>query len=116
MWTPKEAGGLGAALRPPNGSRTSPWWGPRGRSPRKLADSGHFGCKYPTLWGAFPAYFFSNFMLFCGDVGVNKIRIMGWKSSNLIEFSITRHNVLNDCLVGCFEDLRQFIVTWKQEI
>ena len=29
-------------------------------------------------------FFFSNFMLFCGDFGVNKIRIMGWKSSNLI--------------------------------
>ena len=81
MWTPKEAGGLGAALRPPMG----PGWGARRRSPLKLADSRHFGCKFPTLRGAFPAYFFSNFMLFCGDFGVNKICIMGWKSSNLIE-------------------------------
>jgi hypothetical protein len=31
-----EAGDLGAAMRPPRGSRAKPWWGPRRRSPQEL--------------------------------------------------------------------------------
>ena len=51
MWMPKEAGGLGAALRPPMGPGRSPGGGPGGRSPRELANSRHFGCNlnFPTL-------------------------------------------------------------------
>ena len=30
--------GFGGCLEAPNGSRAKPWWGPRGRSPRKLMD------------------------------------------------------------------------------
>ena len=39
------------------GAGRSPGGGPRGRSPPKLAVSRHFGCKFPTLRVAFPAYF-----------------------------------------------------------
>ena len=37
--TKKTAGGR---CKPPSGSRAEPWWGPRGRSPRKLREFGHF--------------------------------------------------------------------------
>ena len=30
--------GFGGRLEASNGSRAKPWWGPRGRSPRKLMD------------------------------------------------------------------------------
>ena len=37
--------GLGATLRPPVGRGQRLWWGPRGRSPRKLLTSGDFRSK-----------------------------------------------------------------------
>ena len=84
MWTPKEAGGLGAAFRPPMGPGRSLGGGP-GAKPRKLADFRHLGCKFPALQDAFSSIFFL-VILCCPAVisCVNKIRIMGWKSSNLI--------------------------------
>ena len=39
--TKKTAGGLGCC-KPPIGSRAEPWWGPRGQSPQKLREFGHF--------------------------------------------------------------------------
>ena len=33
--------GFGGRLEAPNWSRAKPWWGPRGRSPRKLMDFTH---------------------------------------------------------------------------
>ena len=58
MWTPKEAEGFGAALRPPIGSGQSPSVAPRAK-PRKLhvADSRHFECKFPKLQDAFYSMF-----------------------------------------------------------
>ena len=38
----KNSWGSGGRCKPPSGSRAEPWWGPRGRSPRKLREFGHF--------------------------------------------------------------------------
>ena len=34
----KDGRGSGGRRKPPSGSRAEPWWGSRGRSPRKLMD------------------------------------------------------------------------------
>ena len=37
--------GFGGHLKAPNGFRAMPWWGPRGRSPRKLLNFSDFRSK-----------------------------------------------------------------------
>ena len=43
--------GFGGHLKAPSGSRATPWWGPRGRSPRKLLNFSDFRSKIsPHRW------------------------------------------------------------------
>ena len=57
--------------------------------------------------GRFSSIFlFSNFMLFCEQNTYYDMEV--FKLHRIIFLSVTRHNVLKDCLVGCFEELRQF--------
>ena len=46
MWKHFQGRGFGGRLEAPNGSRAKPWWGPRGRSPRKLLDFTHLQSRF----------------------------------------------------------------------
>ena len=50
--------GFGGRLEPPSGSRAMPWWGSRGRSPRKLLDFRDFIDLKTRFDGWKPAIFF----------------------------------------------------------
>ena len=64
------------------GLRAKPWWGPRGRSPRKLTDSRDFRCKFLTLRDAFFRIFLVLFGCSVVFFVCEQNTYYGWESSN----------------------------------